>query len=256
MNILAKTVHSTQFKALFTLMLLCLAPAFFIQIKKEKVTFVADKTFAKSSFFSVDDTTLYQWQTRLIHWTEFANPLIFTSKVEKMGFTPQSLKQHLANKPLPQVQMETLQKSLDSSTTLPLTFLPTPSLSLALQQTFDGFSVTTKILSEKRPALPSGTVLRDLSGVAVRLIENFDRDLPKLSTPPTQSSLIEITSLNSSFPRVIIKKTSGNNALDNFAIKKISTNLLSSNNREKWQAKFGDTPKILLEVEWNLGVEQ
>ncbi len=251
MNIVSKAVRSTKFQALATLLLLCLLPHFFIRIKKMVAPVTSDKKVAKSSFFSTDSAYL-PWQKRLLNWAKFANPMIFTAEAGNMSFVPNVQKTRFQPNPLPPAKVDLKQIAINGNNSLPITFLPTPSFASLLQQTFKGFSVSPTLIQEPVPQIPTKPFFRATDGRIIDLIDDFDVSTLKEITTPTSSTAIEISDFGATFPRVILKKSCGNVQLDIMATQKLSSFLLSADNKDQWLDFFNNAASMTVEMEWRL----
>lgn len=251
MNIISKTIRSTQFLAVVTLMLLSLIPAFFIHIKDVRVAINDKKIYAKSSFFSVNDID-YRWQKALLYWARFDNPMIFTDEGKGMSFIPMIQRTNFAHNPLPLAQIDPEQFSLGSDGILPITFLPTPSYAWLLQQTFGQFSTLPIAIEEMKITTPQKVIFSDSFGQIITLISDFDESQLKGLKIPAETTKLELSGFESTFPRILVKSSCGDPLIDQLAVKKLSTFLLSSDSREKWLKQFNNAPKMSIEVEWRL----
>lgn len=248
MNIVTSTIQNSRFKALATVLVLSLIPHFFVVLKPAATAKTTHEGASQSIAFGQRGRKEL-WQAALWQWLDVSSPLIFTDLRRKMSFsyTAPVVRFPFSPVPLadPEVERQLLNNSLDIGA-----LIHRPKFEVMLAQTFDHFSVTPQY--EKEPALriPDSTFFRTVDGTVIDIFPAFDREVLLMVKPDTEKSTLEVSQVDSTFPRVVVTGSSTNRELDMEAVRVISKFLIKSENKPLFKAFFKDQSSMTVEVIW------
>ena len=248
MNIVESTIRNSKFKALVVLLILVLITHFFVVIEKADMPAPENLNQAQSIAYSIRNRR-ERWQTVLWQWADISSPLIFTDIRRRMSFSyrPQVRRFPMTAIPLEDVVLE---KALFDEKLNLNSLIERYDFAVMLAGTFDNFSITPDYIKEAPDLIPESSFYRTEQGTVIDVIPDFDREVLLSVKPETEKTVLEVSQIDSTFPRIVVKESCSSRDLDVAAVRNLSTFLIKSDNKPLFKKFFPNQNVVTIEVAW------
>lgn len=248
MNIVKSTIRNSKFKALVTLFILLLISHFFVVVKKSPAPVSENLNQAQSIAYPIRGRR-ERWQSVLWQWADISSPLIFTDIRRKMSFAYKPQVRRFPMSPIP-LEDVTLEKALFDEALNIDSLIERYDFAVMLAGTFDNFSITPNHIKEVQEIIPVSTFFRTESGTVIDVIPDFDREILLSVKPETDKTVLQVSQIDSTFPRIVVKESCSSRDLDIAAVRNLSSFLVQSDNKPLFKKFFPEQEEVVVEVAW------
>lgn len=248
MNIVESTIRNCKFKALVVLLLLVLFLHFFVVVKKADTPASENLNQAQSIAYPIRNRR-ERWQSVLWQWADISSPLIFTDIRRKMSFSYKPQVRRFPMAPVPPENV-VLEKALFDEKLNLNSLIERYDFAVMLAGTFDNFSITPDHIKEAPELIPESSFFRTEQGTVIDVIPDFERDVLLSVKPETEKTVLEVSQIDSTFPRIVVKESCSSRDLDVAAVQNLSTFLIKSDNKPLFKKFFPNQGVATVEVAW------